>query len=68
MMIILIHAKLPIFMNPRKFIHAKISTFTVGQKVGKVGKAFPTFIFINPLVANIQGCKSGSMKKSEIIQ
>ena len=25
----LIHAKLPIFINSRKFIHAKISTFTV---------------------------------------
>ena len=25
---ILIHLKLPIFINPRKLIHAKISTFT----------------------------------------
>ena len=30
---ILIHAKLPIFINPRKCIHAKISTFTVITKI-----------------------------------
>ena len=39
---ILIHAKLPIFLNPRKFIHAKISTFTVVNEsmVSSVSKRY----------------------------